>query len=98
MVLRLIAGGYVVFCALSLILLGAAIYGWFGADRDPIGAAFAILLALPWAALLGQLETDQPWKIVLVLIASMSANLVIIIGVGIAFRRVLHRKRNKANF
>jgi hypothetical protein len=85
--LRLTAGVYAALCAASLILLGAAVFGWFGVEPDPIGAAFALLMAMPWSLLLGQLENDQPWKIVLLLAAFMAINWLIIAVVGLAIRK-----------
>jgi len=95
--LRLIAGVYAALCAASLILLGATVFGWFGVETDPIGAAYALLMAMPWSLLLGQLENDQPWKIVLLLAGFMAINWLIIVVVGLTIRKVRKSKSVPTN-
>jgi hypothetical protein len=51
---RGLLGVYAVQCAISLFLIPVGVCGWFGAEKDPVGAVFAVISAMPWSPLIGQ--------------------------------------------
>jgi len=92
-VTRILLGIYVALGALSLFLIPVSVYGWFGAEKDPIGAAYAIILAMPWSLFLGQLESNSSsvWLNVAAMACGMLLNIAIIIILG----RFLSRSQKK---
>lgn len=87
--LRILIGLYVVACLLALALIPASAAGWFGIERDPLSALFAMVLALPWSALLVALPAMSPWLSAAVLLAAMAVN----VAIGVATLRRLQRRR-----
>ena len=86
---RVLFGIYVALCAFSLLLIPVSIFGWFGAEKDPIGAAYAILFAMPWSLFLGQLgvESDSVWLNVAMLGCGMLLNIAIVLILVGSFSR-----------
>ena len=81
-------------CAFSLCLIPVSIFGWFGAEKDPIGAAYAIIFAMSWSFFLGQLgnESGSVWLTVTMLACGMLLNVAIILILAGSFKR----SRNEA--
>jgi hypothetical protein len=86
---RILLGIYAALCALSLFLIPVSVYGWFGAENDPIGAAYAIILAMPWSLFLGQLgaNSGSVWLNVAVMACGMLLNVAIILILVGSFKR-----------
>lgn len=89
---RILLGIYVALCAFSLFLVPVSVYGWFGAEKDPIGAAYAIILAMPWSLFLGQFGENSGSILlnVAILGGGMLLNVAIILILVGSFKR--HRK------
>jgi FtsH-binding integral membrane protein len=77
---RIIALVYGALCAIAVVIMAVGVFGWFGADRDPVSAAYAIMLSMPWALAMG--GTGSPAIALAVVIGGMLLNLAIIIGAG----------------
>lgn len=76
----IIGGIYAVLGLLSLVLLLVGVFGWFGAERDPIAGAFAMLLAIPWSLALDRIES--PGLAIFRLFLGMALNLLILVSIG----------------
>ncbi|MEW6575499.1 hypothetical protein ACFSAG_00660 [Sphingorhabdus buctiana] len=74
---------YATLCALSLILIPVSVNGWFGIEADPLAAVYAILLAMPWSLLLGELDVKSEiiWINIALLAGGMLINLVLMFGI-----------------
>lgn len=60
-VVRILLALYGALCIFALWLIPASLNSWFGVERDPLSAVFAIALALPWSlpiSMLGSLGTE----------------------------------------
>lgn len=54
---------FAVLYLLALALLAIGNFGLFGSERDPLSAAYLVLLGMPWTLLLGGLpEPLLPWS------------------------------------
>jgi hypothetical protein len=91
---RVIRGVYTVLCVISLFMIPASVYGWFGVEKDPLGAVFAVMLAMLWSMFLGQLGTSSGsiWLNTGLLAGGMLLNGLIILILG----RLFIRRRNNA--
>jgi hypothetical protein len=72
-----------------LFLIPISVHGWFGTERDAIGAAYAIILAMPWSLFLGQLgaNSSSVWLNVSLLGCGMLLNIAIILILIGSFKR-----------
>jgi vacuolar-type H+-ATPase subunit I/STV1 len=86
---RVIIGFYAALSALSLFLIPVSVFGWFGAEKDPLGAVYAILLALPWSMLLVKFGAsfDMVWLNVAMLCGAMLLNIGIIYFISQAINK-----------
>jgi hypothetical protein len=86
---RVILGVYAVLCVISLFLIPVSVYGWFGAEKDLVGAVFAVISAMPWSPPIGQLGTSSGsvWLNTGLMAGGMLLNGVIILILGRLFTR-----------
>lgn len=79
---KALIASYAGLCVLSLILIPVSVYGWFGVEEDPLAAVYAILLAMPWSLLLGELDVKSEiiWINIALLAGAMLLNIVLIFG------------------
>jgi TRAP-type C4-dicarboxylate transport system permease small subunit len=79
-VARALAVIYAALCCLSLAILAIGTFGWFGQERDPVSAAFAILLSAPWPMLVDSI--NDPVTGIFIVLGGMGVNLFIILSLG----------------
>ncbi len=78
---------YAVACVLSLLLVPASLYGWFGLERDPLSGVFAALLGMPWVLLLSLVvDPEGPVTGFLFIAVCLTLNLLILRAICRYFR------------
>ena len=68
---------YVAVSLLALFAIPASLYGWFGAESDPLSGIFALLLALPWSLLLNLFDDVGTWGAFAICAAGITLNVAI---------------------
>ena len=77
-----VVGVYAVLCLLSLVVVPLSAIGALGIERDPLAAAFAILLALPWSMLLDWVPgSDSAAVNLAVLAVGMIVNVALLLAI-----------------
>jgi len=83
---RILAAFYTSGCLFALALMAIGTFGLFNAERDPLSAVYAILLAMPWSLALTHLKA--PVVAFAAIICGMALNFIIIIAMGRAIARI----------
>lgn len=79
---------YLILAVVALALVPAGAFGWFGIERDPLVAIFAVLLAQPWASMATPFtDPDRPvWNMALIALG-LAINAALIRGCCHVLRR-----------
>lgn len=93
---RWVIATYALICLVAIALLLAGTFGWFGVERDPLSGTFAIMLALPWSAILGDFGGGPAFGLIIV-VAGMFINLGIIAGLRLILRRAWQQNSSTAD-
>jgi hypothetical protein len=96
MMLRTILSVYCGLCLVSLLVLGAGTFGWFGVEPDPLSGVFALMLALPWPGVFDDLGSGPAFGLIVV-IAGMAINLLVIAGIGLVIRKARQPRMSQAS-
>lgn len=77
-VLRGFSYAYLLAGLVAIAVIPASVYGWFGIAPDPLAGVFALLLGLPWTAVLMVLDDAGPTLATAVCAAAIIVNFILL--------------------
>lgn len=83
---RALATAYGLLSLVALLMIPASAFSWWGFGPDPKSSGFATVLSMPWALVLGKLDSVSTWPSLILFALCMGANLAIIVMIGRWFR------------